>query len=180
ATSPSRNTGAAPAGATARAALPAGLLAVSGSCTSNGPGVCSIANSGTVGFTATLSPSQNITVRYQAQIGDQVSSGSVLSSTLTISFGDRPPLITSASVAVNCPAAGPGLSFPATSELSAQKAGSVLVYNLYSSTPTNSNMQNTRIAITNTHQSLNAVVHMFFIDGATCTPADSFICLTPN
>src|SRR5262249_32371060 len=49
-----------------------------------------------------------------------------------------------------------------------------------SSTPTNSNMQNTRIAITNTHQSLNAVVHMFFIDGATCTPADSFICLTPN
>src|SRR5207249_11887622 len=24
------------------------------------------------------------------------------------------------------------------------------------------------------------IVHLFFVDGSTCTPADAFICLTPN
>ncbi|MEP7336692.1 MAG: hypothetical protein ABI977_02925, partial [Acidobacteriota bacterium] len=75
---------------------------------------------------------------------------------------------------------GPGSPFPTTSEVSDQKAGSVLVYNLYSSGSTNSNTQNTRINITNTNQSFPIAVHLFFVDGTSCSIADANICLTAN
>jgi hypothetical protein len=81
---------------------------------------------------------------------------------------------------VNCPAAGPGALFPSDSEVSDQKAGSVLVYTTYSSSIAAPNSQNTRISITNTHQQLRVAVHLFFVDGATCSIADSLVCLTPN
>jgi hypothetical protein len=78
------------------------------------------------------------------------------------------------------PPAGPGVEYPAISEASGQKAGSVLVYNLYSSIAASPNVENTRISVTNTHPNNAITVHLFFIDGASCTPADAFICLTPN
>jgi hypothetical protein len=77
-------------------------------------------------------------------------------------------------------AADPGLPYPATSEVSDQKAGSVLVYNLYSSSVSAPNSQNSRVNITNTNPTSVANVHIFFVDGATCSIADSFICLTAN
>ncbi|MBP6822701.1 MAG: hypothetical protein KA368_14220, partial [Acidobacteria bacterium] len=40
-------------------------------------------------------------------------------------------------------AADPGLAYPATSEASDQKAGSVLIYNTYTSGATSGNTQNT-------------------------------------
>jgi hypothetical protein len=76
-------------------------------------------------------------------------------------------------------AADPGLAFPATSEHSDQKAGSVLVYNLYTSGATSGNAQNTRINITNTSSVTSQLVHLFFV-ADTCQIADSYICLTPN
>jgi streptogramin lyase len=78
------------------------------------------------------------------------------------------------------PNIGPGNLPLAASSVSAQKAGSVLVYNLYDSSAANANVQNTRLNITNTHSTLGTAVHLFFIDGSSCTVADSYICLTPN
>lgn len=77
-------------------------------------------------------------------------------------------------------AADPGLTFPPTSEVSDQKAGSILFYNIYTSSATSSNTQNTRINITNTSSTSAAFVHLFFVDGSTCAVADSFLCLTAN
>ena len=74
-------------------------------------------------------------------------------------------------------AADPGLTYPPTSEVSDQKQGSVLIYNIYTSGATSGNSQNTRINITNTSTSSGASVHLFFVSEG-CSIADSFICLT--
>lgn len=81
-------------------------------------------------------------------------------------------------------AADPGLAIPASSALSDQKAGSILVYNFYISNPARQDRENTRISITNTNSTAGlpgtAFVHLFFLDGESCMPADAFLCLTPN
>ena len=77
-------------------------------------------------------------------------------------------------------AADPGLAFPATSEVSDQKAGSVLYYNYYTSSPASPNLQNTRFNITNTSSTSAAFVHLFFIDGGSCSISDRNVCLTAN
>lgn len=75
---------------------------------------------------------------------------------------------------------GAGATFPVTSELSGTKLGSVLVYPIYTSSPTSPGTQNTRISITNADNRLSALVHMFFIDGSSCNVSDSYICLSKN
>jgi len=77
-------------------------------------------------------------------------------------------------------AADPGLSFPIASEVSDQKAGSLLIYNAYTSSQTTPGTQDSRVSITNTSSTAAAFVHLFFVDGATCSIADSFLCLTAN
>src|SRR5689334_15174289 len=74
-------------------------------------------------------------------------------------------------------AADPGLTYPPTSEASDQKAGSLLLYNVYTSGATSGTTQNTRINITNTSTSSAVAVHFFFVSDG-CSIADSFICLT--
>lgn len=60
-----------------------------------------------------------------------------------------------------------------------QRPGSLLVYNIYASSPTESGKQDTDISMTNVNTTRSAFVHIFFIaDG--CSTADSYICLTPN
>jgi hypothetical protein len=69
-----------------------------------------------------------------------------------------------------------------------QKVGSVLVYNYFTSDPFGTcpsppcvAWEETRINLTNTSTTRTVSVHLFFIDGATCSPAaDSFICLMRN
>ncbi len=77
-------------------------------------------------------------------------------------------------------AADPGAGFPAASAINDQKPGAMLVYNVYTSSITNLAGQNTRINLTNTSATDEVYVHLFFVDGATCQVADSYICLTPN
>lgn len=60
-----------------------------------------------------------------------------------------------------------------------QRPGSVLVYNMYVSNPSDSKKQNTDISMTNLNASQPALIHIFFI-AEGCSVADSYICLTPN
>ncbi|MEP7270938.1 MAG: hypothetical protein ABI882_05510 [Acidobacteriota bacterium] len=76
--------------------------------------------------------------------------------------------------------AEPGLAYPAGSAVNDQKAGSILVYNLYSSSPTNPAVLNTRFNLTNTHDTRGIFVHLFFIEGASCSVIDRFICLSES
>jgi len=76
-------------------------------------------------------------------------------------------------------AADPGSPYPATSEVSDQKAGSILFYNIYTSAASGGNTQNARISLTNTSSTSAAFVHLFFVSDS-CAVADSYICLTPN
>ena len=59
-----------------------------------------------------------------------------------------------------------GAPYPATSEVSDQKAGSILIYNFYTSSSSNANLTNTRINITNTNSTMSVAVHLFFVDGS--------------
>ncbi len=81
---------------------------------------------------------------------------------------------------INCPQVGPGQPPPVDAAISDQKSGSILIYNFYTSNPTDLNRQNTRINLTNTDPARSVAVHLFLVDGDTCTPADAFLCLTPN
>jgi hypothetical protein len=83
-------------------------------------------------------------------------------------------------------AADPGIDLPndpslrLNSQVSDQKKGSVLIYNLYSSGSTGGSTNNTRVNITNTNANFAIFVHLFFVDGNSCGVADSYICLTAN
>jgi hypothetical protein len=76
-------------------------------------------------------------------------------------------------------AAEPGTSYPASAEVSDQKAGSVLVYNFYSSDAIGGVNNNTKFSITNTSATLPVTVHLFFVSEG-CSVADYNVCLSPN
>ncbi|MGH9831588.1 MAG: hypothetical protein ACREBD_10715 [Blastocatellia bacterium] len=63
--------------------------------------------------------------------------------------------------------------------VSENKLGSVLFFNYYTSDAASAQI-NTRINITNVNPTRDIAVHVFFIDNATCSIADAFICLTRN
>lgn len=71
-----------------------------------------------------------------------------------------------------------GPPVPPKSEQSAQKTGSVLIFNLYTSNASDPARQNTRISLTNTHSSAEAYVHLFFVNSDTCAVSDVYTCLT--
>ncbi len=59
-----------------------------------------------------------------------------------------------------------------------QKQGSMLFYNVYTSTVGDAS-QNTRLNITNTNHTSSVNVHLFFV-GSGCSIADTYLCLTAN
>ena len=74
---------------------------------------------------------------------------------------------------------GPGASYPQGSGVSDQKAGSVLIYPVYTS-GLNTVQEDTRITLTNINPSTSVYVHLFFVDGTTCAVADNYVKLTAN
>jgi hypothetical protein len=86
-------------------------------------------------------------------------------------------------VGPGCPdSTGPGDKFPnaagGPAAPSDQKPASVLVYPFYTSNSTSPQINNTQISITNTSVSSPGYVHLFFVNGVTCSVADRFLCLT--
>ena len=58
--------------------------------------------------------------------------------------------------------------------------GSILIYNLTTSSIVQPERQDTRINLTNIHPNRSVSVHLFWVDGETGQVADSIICLTGN
>lgn len=113
------------------------------------------------------------------------------SNTATVSFapGTSPtisdPDLTNNTATVNISVLqttlGPGQCHPPESQISDDKPGSALFFALYTSAAASNDPQNnSRVNITNTNSQLGVAVHLFFVDGATCSVADAFLCLTPN
>ena len=132
-----------------------------------------------ISWTGSLGAGQTVTVSWMGQIADNVAPGVQACSTVTATVNNLPVAgQAQACLTVNCPTPGPGAIFPTASEASDQKAGSVLVYNIYTSN-TDPTKQNTRINMTNVHPTLPAFVHLFFV-AEGCGIADSYVCLTAN
>jgi hypothetical protein len=162
--------------------LQAGLSAVPGSCTATVGGVnvgtCNVVNASTIVWTGSLAGNATLTINYQAQVGD-VLPGTQLCASITGGFTGVSLTPVTACVVANCQAVGPGALPQAISPMSDQKAGSVLIYNIYTSS-TNSIQQNTRLSLTNTNPNLPVNIHLFFVDGSSCSVADSILCLTAS
>src|SRR6185436_13679900 len=127
----------------------------------------------------TLTDGQSVTITYVAQIADGVPAGAQVCVTSTASFAGGASASVPACTTLNCPTSGPGLAYPASSMISDQKAGSVLIYIIYTSS-SDPIRQNTRLSLTNTDPARPIAVHLFFVDGSTCSVADANICLTAN
>ena len=155
------------------------LKGVPGSCAlTPNVGTCTVTN-GNLTYNATLTPGQTVTISYLTQVSDLAPTGAQVCTNNSVAFNGGTPLAFSVCDVVDCPAAGPGGLIPAAAEAGDQKAGSVLIYNVYTSGATSGNTQNTRINLTNTHPQLPAFVHLFFV-AEGCSIADSYVCLTAN
>ncbi len=153
------------------------LLALPGTCTAD-VGACVILNASAVTWRGSLATGQTATIHYKAQVIDQALTGAAICARTQSVVGGNLAGDQTACKRITCPAIGPGMVPPAISEMSDQKAGSVLVYNLYTSS-TDPTRQNTRINLTNSHSQLSAYVHLFFV-AEGCSVADSYLCLTAN
>ena len=69
---------------------------------------------------------------------------------------------------------------PASSMVSSQKLGSVLVYNFYTSNASDPSLEETDFSLTNTNPTDGVTVHLFFVNAATNQAADTFVELAPR
>ncbi len=154
------------------------LTGVPGSCVATpNIGTCTVTASG-VSYSGTLPQGTTVALTYLTQVSDLVSPGSQVCTNNSVSFNGGQPTTFSVCDVVDCPPTGPGGVLPAAAEASDQKAGSILIYNVYTSS-TDPTRQNTRINLTNSHPQLPTFVHLFFV-AEGCAVADSYVCLTAN
>ncbi len=172
------NSSTAAQGSSLTSTLPSQLPALPGSCATNA-GSCTIVNASTISWSGELKAGQIANINYQVQVADNVSSGAEFCINSSAKIGTSSPSTISTCATVNCPPVGPGIPPEKIPTSSGQKAGSVLIYNIYTS-GTDSNGENTKINITNVEPTRSTFVHMFFVDGSTCSVADYSFCLTPS
>ncbi|MFN6203720.1 MAG: hypothetical protein ACK496_14755 [Acidobacteriota bacterium] len=175
------------------ASPPLGFTLIPGSCTST-IGDCVIAsappssqnqtglarralaeaqsNNQTLTWSGVIPGNGTVTITYQIRVGTQT--GGSRQVCLTPTLGGAPATPTCVMVA---PLSGPG-NVPLAAGVQ-QKPGSVLIYNSYTST-VNTALSETQITLTNTNPVDTATVHLFFVDGATCTVADQIVTLTQS
>lgn len=165
----------APALFTFSAPLPPQLIGVPGTCAASA-GTCTITAT-QVTVMGTLPANQTLTVDYKVRIPNGTPQGTNLCITSTGRLDvdgngtlDTLDMVTACTV-LNCPNSTIGVS--------AQKAGSVLVFPYYTSKA--AEKKDTRITISNPGATVpTTYVHVFFIDGSNCNQSDQFVCLTPN
>ncbi len=61
-----------------------------------------------------------------------------------------------------------------------QRTGSVLVYGYYSSNMSSPALHNTQIRLTNTHETQDTAVRLYFVDGQSSSVFSLFVCVLPN
>ncbi len=175
--------------------LPSQLEAVPNSCTASS-GTCEIVTN-RVDWNGTLNAGQSVSIVFQVKVRTSVTNGTRFCVTARANYdsngdGTNDTTATAQScatadcvpgvpcVGAGCGTIGPGSAFPYNKGLSDQAPGSVLFYPIYTSNPAQANQSNTRISITNTSTTSPANVHLFFVDGSTCSVSDKYICLTEN
>ncbi len=161
------------------ATLPTGLVGVPGSGVSSGGGVITVTGT-SVTWDGMIPAGAMVTLSYRAQVGNSVAAGTdlVVSSTV-YADGDNNgtnegQTTTTQSKKVNCAPVGPGIIPEGGS------GSSVLIFPIYTSNASNPASQNTRINLTNFHASKGVNLHLFMVDGESCSVAGANICLTAN
>lgn len=161
------------------------LVAVPNSCVVIGAGTCSLTAT-QLDWNGALPFGETLTLRFQVQIKENSTTDPTLCLNTTVNYDSDNDGINNATLSVNecrlanCPPLAPGSNFPAATEFSGQKAGSVLVFPFYSSDATAPHRENTRVSLTNVHSTRRAVAHLFFVEEDSANISDSFLCLTPN
>lgn len=165
---------------TATATLPPGLKAIPGSCVTN-VGTCDVLTASSVSFTAlVLIPNQTATITFKSQVADGTPTGTQLCIAVASELGGQPLAPIQSCVTTDCPATGPGILATGLQEANDQLPGSVLIYNLYTSNAAAPNTQNTAFSVTNIDAMRSVAVHMFYVDGASCSVSDRYTCLSPS
>lgn len=152
------------------------------SCTSTNNGVCSGSGNNRTISISSIAPGTSTTITLAANLTSSATVSSSISNTVTVSSQVYDPIIANNSASVKTLVianVGPGMPIPTESSISSQKAGSVLIYNIYTSS-VNTDRQNTLITLTNINPIAQIYVHLFFIDGLSCSMADRYVSLTPN
>ncbi len=173
------------AGSELIAQLPAELIPVGNSCAATS-GVCAITSASQLDWNGMVKANETITITLRAQVKDGAAAGATLCVEAKLNYDSDGDAINDATsmrngcLTVNCATSGPGAFFPASSEASDQKPGSVLIYPIYSSMSASPQRENTRINITNTDPARRVVVHLFFHEDDSASVADAFLCLTSN
>jgi len=162
--------------------LPAGQSLVEAD-TSGAPGFGCSGVTGTITCSApSLAVGATAVIKLKVFIATNTTAG-VYTNTATassMSFDPTPATATAKLTVVTKDLRDPGATTPVSAEVSDQKPGAILFFPIYTSDAARTNTQNTRINITNISETERVCVHLFAVDGASCSVLDAFVCMTPN
>lgn len=189
------NTGVTPqrnnTGAEFFAALPPEIVVSNGSCFAS-KGKCrtnASAGESTVQWDGDIGVGETVTIYYSVLVVGDTKSTIKFCVEEGVNFdSDNDGQNDATTMASECAYYGAGCGYdvptepaiPATSPVTDQKAGSVLFFNLYTSSAVDPTNENTQINITNTSDKGSVTLHLYFVAGDTCEISDSFLCLTPG